>query len=165
MNPASLTESWKRLREGLLRDHPDIDEETLSDTLDGITGAKDAIRRLIRHAVEDAAQADGLDNYIDALKGRKDRIMDRSKARRAAAISMLQEIGETKIDGPEFVASIGYGRGALRIIDEKQLPPWALKPAEPVPDGKLIRAVLAEGNDVPGAALTNGEPFLTVRPR
>jgi hypothetical protein len=28
MNPASLTEAWKRLREGLLRDHPDIDEET-----------------------------------------------------------------------------------------------------------------------------------------
>jgi hypothetical protein len=165
MNPASLTEAWKRLREGLLRDHPDIDEETLSDTLDGITGAKDAIRRLIRNAVEDAAQADGLDNYIDALKARKDRIMDRSKARRAAAMAMLQEIGESKIDSPEFVATVGHSKGALRILDEKLLPPWALKPSDPVPDGKLIRAVLAEGKDVPGATMTNGEPFLTVRPR
>lgn len=163
MNTASLAESWKRLREGLLRDHPDIDPETLSDTLDGITGAKDAAATLLRDGREDEALASGLKDYIASLTRRKERLSDRAAKRKAAALALMQEIGERKLTRPEFTASVSAGPQGTRITDEASLPNWAWRRPPPVLDTQTIRARLLAGEAVPGAALSNGDPYLTVR--
>lgn len=165
MNAASLSEAWKRLREGLLRDHPDIDEETLSDTLDGITGAKDAAASLIRESNEDAAQAHGLGEYIAALESRKARLIDRAAKRKAAALTLLQEIGERRLERPEFTASVTPGRPKALVSDAGCLPAQFLRPQPPKPDLNAIKDALSAGEIVPGAMLSNAEPFLTVRVR
>jgi hypothetical protein len=165
MNPASLTESWKRLREGLLRDHPDIDEETLSDTLDGITGAKDLVASLIRDSNEDAAQAHGLGEYIASLESRKARLIDRAAKRKAAALSLLQEMGERKLERPEFTASVVAGRAKALVTDASHLPVFFLLPQPPKPDMTAIKQALEAGRIVPGAVLSNAEPHLTIRVR
>lgn len=166
MNTASAVEAWKRLRADLLQRFPDIDAETLSDSLEGITGAKDIVARLIRDSLEDAAQAKGLAEYMAALGGRHDRIAERGKARKEAAFKMLQEMGETKVDVPEFVAGIQDGRPSVVVTDVTLLPE-ALREVrvEIVPDKKAIKALLDNDQEVPGACLSNAMPFLSVRPR
>ena len=136
MNPSGLTEAWKRLRDGLVRDHPDIDEETLADTLDGITGAKDLVASLIRDSNEDAAQAHGLGEYIASLESRKARLIDRAAKRKAAALTLLQEIDERKLERPEFTASVTHDGRIPRITHSvdavlsligKVLPGWSYR--------------------------------------
>lgn len=165
MNPASLTEAWKRLRDGLVRDHPDIDEETLADTLDGITGAKDLVASLIRDSNEDAAQAHGLGEYIASLESRKARLIDRAAKRKAAALTLLQEIDERKLERPEFTASVTPGRPKVVVSEPTLLPDRFLRPQPPKPDMAAIKDAIEEGEIVPGAMLSNPVPFLTVRTR
>jgi hypothetical protein len=165
MNTASLAEAWKRLRDGLLREHPDIDPDTLRDSLDGITGGLDAVAALIRESNEDAAQAHGLGEYIAALESRKARLIDRAAKRKAAALTLLQEMGERKLERPEFTASVTPGRPKALVSDADCLPAQFLRPQPPKPDLTAIKDALAAGEIVPGAMLSNAEPFLTVRVR
>jgi len=162
MNPASLTESWKRLREGLLRDHPDIDEETLRDTLDGMTGAADLVESLIMDSEEDKALVAGLKDHIAALTRRKERIADRAAKRKAAALTLMQELGLKKLVRPAFTVTVSAGPAGTRIVDEAALPSWAWRPQPAVLDTQTIRARLLAGEEVPGAALSNGAEHLRV---
>lgn len=164
MNTASAVEAWKRLRGDLLARFPDIDPETLSDTLEGITGAKDIVARLIRDSLEDAAQAKGLAEYMAALGGRHERIAERGKARKEAAFKMLQEMGETKVSTPEFVAGIQDGKPSVVVTDWALIPP-SLTRTTIAPDKAAIKERLEAGETVPGAVLSNAMPYLAVRPR
>jgi len=163
MNTASLTEAWKRLREGLLRDHPDIDPETLTDTLDGMTGALDLAADLIRSSQEDKAEALGLAEYIAALTKRHERINHRSGKRKAAAKVLMQEVGVKRISRPDFTATVSAGSRAVKIVDEASLPEWAWNHPPPTVDKKAIRDRLLANEEVPGAVLSNAEPHLTIR--
>lgn len=162
MNVVAVTEIWRRTREALLRDFPDIDAETLRDTIDGETGALDLVADLIRSAEEDKAMVAGIKDYITALTKRKDRLADRAAKRKAAAVALMQEIGERKIKRPEFSASIVPGPAGTRITDEASLPSWAWRPQPAVLDTQTIRARLLAGEEVPGAALSNGAEYLRV---
>lgn len=163
MNTIAVKELWHRTRAALLSDFPDIDPETLRDTTDGETGALDIVASLIRGSEEDKAMAAGLKDYITALTRRKDRLSDRAAKRKAAALALMQEIGERKLTRPEFTASISAGPQGARITDEASLPSWAWRRSPPVLDTQTIRARLLAGEAVPGATLSNGDAYLTVR--
>lgn len=162
MNPVALTELWHRTRASLLAAFPDIDPETLRDTVDGETGALDAAATLIRESEEDKAMVAGLKDYIAALTKRKERLSDRAAKRKAAALALMQEIGERKLIRPDFTASVSASPPGTRIVDEAALPPWAWRPHPPTLDTQTIRARLLAGEEVPGAILANGEPSLRV---
>ena len=165
MNTAALAALWHRTRATLIEAFPDIDPETLADTIDGETGAMDAVASLIRDSGEDAAQAHGLGEYIDALESRKARLIDRAAKRKAAALALLQEMGERKLERPEFTASVVAGRPKALVTDASCIPAFFLLPQPPKPDMAAIKDALTSGEVVPGAALSNAEPFLMVRTR
>ena len=162
MNPAALSELWKRTRDDLVRQFPDIDNETLSDTLDGIAGAKDAARQLIRASREDEAEAKGLSEYIDALQSRRARLTARAEKREAAALSLLLEIGEKTLRDPAFTASVVPTPGKVKFSDTSVLPPWAWRTPKPEPNTAEIRKRLTAGEKVPGALLDNGGQTLRI---
>ena len=56
------------LRERLLADMPDLDEETLADTLEGITDLHELLAELIRSALDDEALAAGLNHASTEMK-------------------------------------------------------------------------------------------------
>ena len=58
--PSSLAELYRRQREALLIEHPDIDPVTLADTLEGMSLLPDIIAGLIRAARSLAVEAFGL---------------------------------------------------------------------------------------------------------
>lgn len=162
MNIAAAAEAWKRLRESIIRDHPDIDDDTLVDTLDGMTGAADLVERLLMDSEEDKAMAAGLKDHIAALTRRKERLADRAAKRKAAALALMQELGLKKLSRPAFTATVAAGPAAARITDEAALPSWAWRPQPAVLDTQTIRARLLAGEEVPGAALSNGAEYLRI---
>lgn len=162
MNPAALSELWKRTRDDLVRQFPDIDDETLSDTLDGIAGAKDLARQLIRASREDEAEAKGLSEYIDALQSRRARLTARAEKREAAALSLLLEIGEKTLRDPAFTASVVPTPKKVIFTDTSVLPEWAWRKRGPELDTAAVRQRLSAGETVPGASLSNGGTTLRV---
>jgi hypothetical protein len=53
-------ERYRALRDRLLAEVPNIDEETLADTLEGITELREVLAELLRSALEDEALATAL---------------------------------------------------------------------------------------------------------
>lgn len=161
----ALVQTWIGLRASLIEQFPELadDPETLVTTLDGITGAADLVERLLNDAEEDKALAAGLKDHITALTRRKERISDRAAKRKAAALTLMQELGLKKLARPAFTATVAAGPQGTRIVDEAALPAWAWRKPPPVLDTQTIRARLLAGEAVPGAVLGNAEPYLAIR--
>lgn len=163
MLPAALAAEWHRQREALLAEHPDLadDPDTLLDTLDGIADAGDVIARLVRKARLDRATAAALKTLQDDMAMRRARYEARGDRLEAAALSLMQAIGERKIERPDLTISVRAGRPEL-IVDDDALPD-AFCAFTRRPDRVAIRNALTGGVEVPGARLGNAAPSLSVR--
>lgn len=162
MNTAAVAELWHRTRSSLLAEFPDIDAETLSDTIDGLADAKDLARQLIRSSREDAAEAEGLAIYIAALKNRLARLTARAEKRENAALSLLMEIGEKTLRDPSFTASVVPTPKKVIFTDTSSLPEWAWRKRDPEVNVSEVKKRLAAGEFVAGASLSNGGQTLRI---
>ena len=70
---------YQLLRQRLLIDFPSTDEETLSDTLEGITDLHEMIAAVIRSALVDEALHAGLRFRLDDMKERMSRLESKSQ--------------------------------------------------------------------------------------
>jgi hypothetical protein len=69
-------------RSQLLAEIPDLDQETLADTLEGLTNLKEMLAEVIRSALDDEAMAAGIALRLADLKARLDRFEARAKRKR-----------------------------------------------------------------------------------
>lgn len=163
MLPAAAVEEYRRQREALLVAYPELaeDDETLRDTLDGITNASDIIAAFIRQAREDEALGGSLGNMLRDMGERKARLMGRAARRREAAQRIMDACGIRKLEQPDFTASIRATPARVEIDDESALPSWATQ-AILVPNKTLIKKALESG-EVSGAHLSNGGETLSIR--
>jgi len=67
------------VRGRLLAEIPDLDEETLADTLEGITNLHDILAELVRSALEDEALSAGLSTRLAEMRARLQRLGDRAE--------------------------------------------------------------------------------------
>src|SRR6476620_10695282 len=74
-------------RRHLLAQIPDLDAETLADTLEGISDLNEMLAEVIRSALEDEALAEGLSTRLKDMKARLERLKQsrREEARPRAA--------------------------------------------------------------------------------
>src|SRR5688572_16255528 len=72
----------KMLRSRLLAEIPDLDAETLADTLEGLTDLREMLAELIRSALEDEALAAGLSTRLSDMKVRLERFETRARRKR-----------------------------------------------------------------------------------
>ena len=63
-------QGYERLRQRLLDEYPDLDDETIRDTLEGITNLNELISELIRSALVDEALQAGLRTRLEDMRGR-----------------------------------------------------------------------------------------------
>ena len=155
----------RHLRDALLERYPEIDDETLRDTLEGLTDFSDMIAVMIRSAIEDAAMAKGLKGLLEELRGRLERLERRADKKRELAQEAMEQGGYEKLTQPDFTASLRQNRASLTIVDEAEIPEDFWLPQPPKLSRTLLRDELERGVSVPGALLGNAARSLSVRIR
>ena len=154
---------YQLLRQRLLMDFPSTDEETLTDTLEGITDLHEMIAAVIRSALVDEALHAGLRFRVDDMRERLSRLELRATKKRQLALDAMTEVGLTKLEQPDFTASARAGSPALVVIAEDRIPEAYWLPQPPKLDRQAILGELKRGLDIPGAQMSNPKPVLSVR--
>ncbi|MEO0818764.1 MAG: hypothetical protein AAFX86_15860, partial [Pseudomonadota bacterium] len=79
MQPIALESSrYQWLKTKLLEDHADIDDETLADTLEGLSDFNELVTAAIRSAIDDEAYAGAIDERLGELRARQKRLKERA---------------------------------------------------------------------------------------
>jgi Siphovirus Gp157 len=157
------TVKHQALKQRLLAEWPDCDEETLRDTLEGITDLHEMIAAIIRSALVDEAFHAGLRFRLDDMKERLSRLELRATKKRQLALEAMNEVGLTKLEQPDFTASARPGAPALTVIAEDRIPEAYWLPQPPKLDRQAILGELKRGIEIPGAQMSNAKPVLSVR--
>ncbi|MEZ5844038.1 MAG: siphovirus Gp157 family protein [Hyphomicrobiaceae bacterium] len=152
-----------RAREDLISAYPDLDDDTLQDTLEGLTDATDIIGAVIRSSLEDAALLEALSTRLSDMKARRDRLEDRMRTKREIARKAMTAAGIHKLTHPDFTASLRTGAASLEVENPALVPAAYLKPQPPTLDRQGLLAALKAGITIDGVALKAPTPQLNVR--
>lgn len=156
--------AWERLRDEILTLYPDLDEETLYDTLEGETDLREACLKVLRSAEDDNMLIEGIKARKAELDERKARFERRIDAKRTAVANIMDRTGIERIEGADMTVSTRYVPPKV-IVEAPELLPREVCPTEWVykPDKKAIRKLMGDLTQIPGARLTNGSMSITVR--
>lgn len=156
---------YRAVRDRLQAEDPSLDEQTLADTVEGLTDLHEILTAIIRSALEDEALANGLKGRMAEMQARLERLQDRASKRRQIAKDVMAELDLKKLQAPDFTASIRAGTPSLIVIDEKAIPSIYWEPRDPKLDRQGLAADLKQGAEITGVTLSNPEPVLSVRTR
>jgi hypothetical protein len=155
--------TYRAVRERIRTQDPDLDEQTLTDTVEGLTDLHEILAAIVRAALADEALATGLKGRITEMQERLERLQERAAKRRQIVKDTMVELDLKKLTAPDFSASIRPGMPALLVIDEAAVPSIYWEPREPRLDRQGLLAELKQGAEITGVTLSNPEPVLSVR--
>jgi hypothetical protein len=162
--PLSIEASkYLQLKRRLLSDYPQVDEDALTDTLEGITDLHEMIAAIIRSALVDDALQTGLCTRLKEMKVRLARLAERGLKKRQLALEAMNEVGLKKLEQPDFTVSTRMGSPSLIIVAEDTIPDAYWVPQPPKLDRQTVLCELKRGGEVPGVLLSNAKPALIVR--
>jgi len=151
------------LRERLEAAFPDADDETLRDTLEGMTNLTDSLAELLRSSLEDHSLAGALRARVGDMQARLGRLEERARKKRELVTQVMEEADLRKLTEPDFTVSLRPARPPLMVIDETAIPRDYWKPQLDKLDRQGLIAALGNGRDIPGAVL--GNPAMTISVR
>ena len=122
---------YRNIRDRILAEDPRIDEQTLADTVEGLTDLHEIIAAIIRASLADEALATGLKGRIAEMQDRLDRLQDCAAKRRQIAKDVMVKLDLKKITAPDFTVSIRPGIPALLVLNEAAVPSIYWEPREP----------------------------------
>jgi hypothetical protein len=155
--------AYRAIRDRIRTQDPTIDEQTLADTVEGLTDLHEIIAAIVRAALTDEALAAGLKGRIAEMQDRLERLQDCAAKRRQIAKDVMVELDLKKIIAPDFTLSIRPGMPALLVLDEAAVPSIYWEPRGPRLNRQELLSDLKGGAEVGGVALSNPEPVLSVR--
>jgi len=137
----------------------DIDEQTLKDTLEAISGD------LEQKAVNVAAYIKNLEAECVAIKNARDEISDKYSAKQKKIESLkryllttLQGCGIKKVSSELFDISVRRSAQVVEITNEQLIPyDYYKETVISKVDKSLIKRALAENYEVPGCKLVDNE--------
>jgi Siphovirus Gp157 len=160
--PAELARH-KVLRARLLAEIPDLDADTLADTLEGLTDLKEMLAEVLRSALDDEALATGLSARLGDMKARLERLATRAERKRQLVLKAMTEAEIDKLAEADFTASLRQGAPTLAVIAEDKIPAAYWKPQPPKLDRQGILSALKAGTEIEGAVLAAPQMQLSVR--
>lgn len=140
----------------------EFDPATFWDTLDGETDVMDILGAILRDRMEAAVFEAANKAAADEYSTRARKFAERQKALSKALGKILDMTGQKKVQHPLGTVSRIAGRASVEITDET-LVPRELCQITVSPDKKAIKEALESGESVPGAALSIGDPSVSVR--
>jgi hypothetical protein len=155
--------NYRLIRDRIRAQEPEIDEQTLADTVEGLTDLHEILQAIIRAALADEAMATGIKGRIADMEGRLERLQDRAAKRRQLARDVMVKLDLKKLEAPDFTASVRPGTPALMVIDEAAVPRVYWEPREPRLNRQGLVTDLKQGAEIAGVVLSNPEPVLSVR--
>ena len=157
--------AYRTIRDRIRTEDPKIDEQTLADTVEGLTDLQEIVAAIVRAALADEALATGLKGRIAEMQDRLDRLQECAAKRRQIAKDVMVELDLKKITAPDFTVSIRPGMPSLLVLDEAAVPSIYWEPRDPRLDRQGLLNDLKEGADIKGVTLSNPERVLSVRTR
>ena len=151
------------LRARLEEAFPDADEETLADTLEGLSNLPDMLAEVCRSMLDDQAMVAALRGRIGDMQERCGRIEARARKKRELVCDVMERADLKKLTEPDLTVSLRPARPPLAVVDEDLVPATFWKPQPPKLDRQGLIAALAAGRDVPGAILGNAPMTISVR--
>jgi hypothetical protein len=142
---------------------PNMDDDTVRDTIEGETSLHEAIAAVLADIDEDEMLVAGIGTMVGRLSERRTRLENRTEARKAA-IQKAMEIGVIqKLVTPSGTLSLRNTPRGLEITDEAAVPFDYFIPQPAKLDRKKLKDDLKDGKDVPGAVLGNGGVTISIR--
>lgn len=151
------------LRDQLLKQFPEETEETLADTLEGMTDLREKLARVVQSYLDDTAMVAALNQRMDDMKVRRDRIRNRYEKKRVLVTEVMERAGIKRLADPEFTASLRAAPAPVIIQWEEAIPRDYWKNPPSVLDRARLRKALEAKIDIPGAVLGNPPMTLNVR--
>jgi len=165
MNIEFASATYRAIRDRVRAEDPQIDEQTLADTVEGLTDLHEIVCAIVRSALADEALANGLQGRIAEMEDRRDRLQDRAYKRREIVKEVMVELDLKKITAPDFSVSIRPGIPSPVVLNEDAVPSIFWEPSEPRLKRQELLTELKDGSIIEGVALSNPEPILSVRVR
>ena len=156
---------YRLIRDRIRAEDPQIDEQTLADTVEGLTDVHEIIAAIVRNALADEALATGLKSRVAEMDERLNGLQNRAAKRRQIVKEVMVELGIRKIMAPDFTVSLRPGMPALLVLDEAVVPSIYWQPSTPKLDRQGLLSELKGGAEIDGVALSDPEPVLSVRTR
>lgn len=140
-----------------------LDDETLADTLEGLTDLHEILAAVVRAALADEALAAGLEGRIASMGERLERFRDRAARRRQIAWEVMTDCEIKKVTAPDLTLLIRPGNPSVVVTDESVIPAEFWEAREPHLNRQKLLSELKVGVEIQGAQLSNPQPVLTVR--
>ena len=138
----------------------DLDEQTIADTLEGLSGDLEAkatnVAKFVRNLEATAAQ---IKEAEASMAARRKALEKRADGLKRYLFSNMEFAGIQRIECPYFVLSIKSNPPAVDVFDAAQVPAEFMRQPEPppaAPDKAAIKDALKAGKDVPGCRLVQG---------
>ena len=139
-------------------DDPDVDPQTIADTLESIGGEiEDKAENYAKVIANATAEADGLAKEIERLTRRKKAIETNARRVKDTLQNAMVITGKTKFKTPLFSFGIQKNPASLEIAEGTAIPERYLIPQEPKVDKAAIKAALKDGEVIDGCTLVQGE--------
>jgi hypothetical protein len=145
--------------------YQDIDDETLLDTLEGISNLPELIQGLIRSSLDDDVLISALKQRIEDMQARLSRLKDRFERKRELASWAMTNAEITKMQTADFTLSLRQGPPRLDVVHQETVPSEYFIPQPARLDRSGLTAALKRGDVIPGAILIEGQMHVAVRVR
>ena len=153
----------EHLREQIRNEYPDIYEETLADTVEGLTNLNEMLGAVVRSHLDDMAIVDALKSRVGDMQDRLSRISKRADKKRELVTSVMEQADLKKLAEADFTVSLRTSSAPLVVTEEGSIPEPFWRPQAPKLDRQGLITALKSGGQVPGAMLGNSRMTIAIR--